>query len=979
MKNFLLVFTLVLLAPFLKSQNDKQNRILDSLKQVVKSDMADSFKYAALINLSWYEYMKIDTDSAFKYAQIHYDLGIKNKDSVAAFDGQLNMGNAMLYKGEYEKALEYFEISKSIQLQISPYDNATAYINRGVCFRNLGNKGAAKNSYQTALQICEQNDVTSLLPKLYGNLANIYDNDGDYEKAIDFHLKSLRLKEENSDSTGMAITFMNLGTIYADLNNNEKSIDYYRKSIAFAKSESHLVLLAVANINLSNTLYNIKRIDEAFEALKEAEDAALKTGNKNHLSMIYDYYGSFYSELKENEKALTYLNKAFELYSEINYKAGIAQVLTNIATIQKDQNNLDEAITQYEKALAIYDSIENLNERRDVYKIIALAYKDIGNYEKAFYYFEKYTIFNDSILNNSNKNKVLEFEYQKKAIADSVKAAEETKLQTALLDAEKAKSTKRTQQNYFLIAGLAIALIFGIVLFNRNRITKRQNEIIAKQKEQLAELDLLKNDFFTNITHEFRTPLTVILGAASNIKNSNDAELIKRNGQRLLKLINQILELSKLEDGSLGINKKQIDAVAFTKYLTDSYKSLAMSQNKSLEFTSHVNEQFMDIDQDKYQTIIGNLVSNAVKFTPENGAIQIEANSDGQHLNISIKDSGEGIPEEELDRLFDRFYQVKGSKSQKIGSGVGLALTKELVLRFNGSIVVKNHQNGGAIFTVTLPIAQQAPKTDFKAIETSGSKKPSLQIEAELDKNDEKPILLLVEDEPDIQSFIKSTLANDYNIIMANNGEEGVAMAMEQVPDIILSDVMMPVKDGLELTDELKNDARTSHIPIALLTAKVDLESRLEGLKRGADVYLPKPFEKEELLLQLGNLQEQQKRVREHFGSIKTATKKTPIINEVIEIENEFITRLKETISANFENENFGIEELSKTIGMSRTQLHRKLKALTAKSASQFVNEFKVKKACELLLDPENNVSEVAYALGFTDPNYFTRVFTKIK
>jgi signal transduction histidine kinase/DNA-binding response OmpR family regulator len=925
--------------------------------------------------------MNSNTDSAYKYANTLYLLGIQHKDTLAIIDGIDAVANTFMSKGQYKIALEYFsELPK--ECEIPPAIESKILSSIGVCYKKLDDLKTGLQYYKKALKVEYDNNIELAQGKILGNMGILYDQLGKYEKAIDCHFKALKIKESLHDSVGISYSYLNLGIVYADLNNFEKANECMEKAIYMAKSTNNYGLLVNAYLNAFGLNYT-SDADKALKYLKEAEKMALNMGNDRLLSGIAKSYGQYYSQIKNYKEALESYNIALELDLKSNDRNGVAICYMDIGKIYYETGNLDQCLKAYNNSLERFKTIDNLYSRKTLHKLLYEVYSEKLNYEKALNNYILFTNLNDSINNTENRESLLKrelkFEYEKKAAVDSIMAAEAAKLQTALLDAEKAKSTKRTQQNYFLIVGLAIALIFGLVLYNRNRITKKQNQIIAKQKEQLAELDIIKNDFFTNITHEFRTPLTVILGAAGNIENSNDVELIKRNGQRLLKLINQILELSKLEDGSLGINKRQIDAVAFTKYLTDSYKSLAMSQNKSLEFISKVPEQFMDLDEDKYQTIIGNLVSNAVKFTPENGAIQIDANSNGQRLEISIKDSGDGIPEEELDRLFDRFYQVKGSKSQKIGSGVGLALTKELVLRFGGSIAVKNHAKGGAVFTVTLPITQQAPKTDFKATGKSEANSPTQQIEAEVEKNDEKPILLLVEDEPDIQSFIKATLANDYNIIIANNGDEGVNMALEQVPDIILSDVMMPVKDGLELTDELKNDARTSHIPIALLTAKVDLESRLEGLKRGADVYLPKPFEKEELLLQLSNLQEQQKRVRAHFGSVETTKENNPVVDEAIEIEDEFITKLKETIASNFENESFGIEELSKAIGMSRTQLHRKLKALTGKSASQFVNEFKIEKACELLLEPENNVSEVAYALGFSDPNYFTRVFTKIK
>ncbi|MFY0674001.1 MAG: tetratricopeptide repeat protein [Bacteroidia bacterium] len=978
-----LFFSTILIITSLQVSGQDRS-IIDSLKLISnKESNLDTQRLKALYSVTE-SFGTNMSDSILKYGNELIDLSKELKNKY--FEGQAYKRISMMYinTGNHKTAIDYCDKAIDLFTQENHYSGiAAVLLNKGICYRRIGELSNAENAYLAGQKIAKKHEIIHLEINALSNLGNIMDDMGNYKDAIDFHTRALELREKRDDILGIGISCLNIGIMHFDQGDFNDARDYFEKARKCFKEKNHPSGISVSLMNLGNVERKQKNNDDALNYYRKSINIQDSAGSDYLIVANNLNIAEIELERKNFQKASFHNGKALKLALKQNYKEGVILSYTSLGNIYNEKGRNDSALFYYKKAYDIAKEVNAIREISSSASSVYLILKKMNKYEEALPWFEEHVILEDSMKSEEVKRDIikkdLELQFAKKAAADSIKTAEATKVQTAQLEAEKAKSTKRTQQNYFLIVGLVLAFGFGIVLYNRNRITKKQNLIIAQQKEQLAELDHLKNDFFTNITHEFRTPLTVILGAASNMENSTDAELIKRNGQRLLNLINQILELSKLEDGSLGINKKQIDAVAFTKYLTDSYRSLAMSQNKSLDFKTFASEQFMDLDEDKYQTIIGNLVSNAVKFTPENGLIEIETKSDGKQLEINIKDSGEGIPEGELDRLFDRFYQVKGSKSQKIGSGVGLALTKELVLRFNGGITVKNQAEGGAIFTVTLPITNKAPLSDFRASTITTAKHTLVENDEEqLQDHNDLPILLLVEDEPDIQQFIKSTLADNYKLLVANNGEEGVNIALEQVPDIILSDVMMPVKDGLELTNELKNDARTSHIPIALLTAKVDLESRLQGLKRGADVYLPKPFEKEELLLQLNNLQEQQKRVRNHFSLTEIKNDSTPA-NEAIEIENEFISSLKNTITANFENEKFGIEELSKTMGMSRTQLHRKLKALTGKSASQFVNDFKIDKACELLLLPENNVSEVAYSLGFTDPNYFTRVFTKIK
>ena len=920
-----------------------------------------------------------------------------NAISIELINSYSTLGLIHFNLGGFADSKTLFQKAVSLSTKANKrYHIAFNKLKLGYAMHKLGQPDSAYAEYEAALAIATNLKEEILKATIIELLGTYYLDNSDYSKSLEYFYESLSIRQRLNAKMQLSKSYTNIGLVYLNQKDTEKAIENFKIGLERALEQNDLRTAGKLYGNIGIVYKQQKKYNKTLDFYNKALEIAIKRNDKYEEARTLGNLGSLSQSMCKYVDAVEYMRRARRIKIELRairdliydvQNLGYVNFLLSTDSVRAKLGPLNPSFLkskEYHQNRSIYllkrcsnlvDSIDGEKSQK-LYSVgnLVWVYIQMDDYKNAFSTHLELSNLEKQINNETTTERIAELE----AVQEKLKTEKELALSIEREQIQQEASEKRQNLIYLLIIGIGLLLFLAILVLRRYQISKKQNSIIAEQKEKLTKLDEVKNNFFTNITHEFRTPLTVILGAAGNIENSEDSNLIKRNGQRLLNLINQILDLSKLEDGSLKINKKQIDAVAFTKYLTDSYKSLALSQNKTLEFKSSVGEQFMDLDEDKYQTIIGNLVSNAVKFTPKNGDIKIETNSDGQQLNISIKDSGDGIPKDELDRLFDRFYQVKGSKNQKIGSGVGLALTKELVLQFNGSISVKNHENGGAIFTVSLPITKQAQKVDFTALARVGIEKASIEIKDDEIEDNNKPILLLVEDEPDIQSFIKATLANNYNLLIANNGEEGIELALANVPDIILSDVMMPGKDGLELTNALKNDARTSHIPIALLTAKVDLESRLQGLKRGADVYLPKPFEREELLLQLSNLQEQQKRVRQHFGASKVETPETQII-EAIEIEDEFITKLKETISANFENESFGIEELSSTISMSRTQLHRKLKALTGKSASQFVNEFKIEKACELLMLPDNNVSEVAYSLGFADPNYFTRVFTKIK
>lgn len=557
-------------------------------------------------------------------------------------------------------------------------------------------------------------------------------------------------------------------------------------------------------------------------------------------------------------------------------------------------------------------------------------------------------------------------------------------------------------------------VLFGIIWLRRinseNRRleeeVKRRTKKIEEQAEELRELDKLKTRFFTNISHEFRTPLTVISGMITQIKENpgqwlnKGLDLIHRNSSQLLSLINQILDLRKLESGALTANLSQGDIIHYLKYLSESFISIAKSKGIKIHFLSSISELYMDFDPEKILHIFSNLLSNALKYSGDGDDIYIQIYSstvgDTELLELQIKDTGEGISAEALPYIFDRFYQVdpdiyRGASQKPQGTGIGLALTKELVVLLNGSIEAQSTKGEGTTFILKFPVTRNAAliatqagpfvqdsiQSDVKiSAPDQKQKTPELLPDPEpviLKKSDVQttlPVLLIVEDNNDVQEYLIACLENHYQLLVANNGQEGMDIALDQVPDLIVSDVMMPVKDGFELCNTLKNDERTSHIPIILLTAKADFDSKISGLEKGADAYLAKPFEPKELLVRLNKLLELRKKLQAYYRSLNVSElPKT--------IEDTFILKVRRAIEENLDDEDFGILHLCKAIGLGRAQLHKKIKALTDYTPAIFIRTIRLQKAKKLLETSELNISEVAYEVGFKDPAYFSRVFAE--
>lgn len=549
----------------------------------------------------------------------------------------------------------------------------------------------------------------------------------------------------------------------------------------------------------------------------------------------------------------------------------------------------------------------------------------------------------------------------------------------------------RSNVAYGLYLLLLAAIVTGFVLYQRKRWQlKTQLKLKAEEAKKLKELDHVKSRIYTNITHEFRTPLTVIQGMVEQIKNNPKDDLlqrirvIKRNSKSLLQLINQMLELSKLESGYLKFNLLHDDITKYLGYLTESFHSYANDKGIHLNFYAEDSPVYMDYDPEKIERIVGNLLSNALKFTPEFGKVMVIARQslkkEKEHLELEVRDNGIGISRENLKKIFDRFFQTddRSTRAQG-GTGIGLALVNELVRLHQGWVEVESVPEKGSMFKVFLPITHQATKEHLLSSETDSERIPETEkkrneAQISIAAEDEKPELLIIEDNDDVVYYLESFLCKEYRISRASNGIEGIQKALEIIPDIIISDVMMPGMDGFEVCDNLKSNEITSHIPIIILTAKASREDRLSGLQKGADAYLMKPFNSEELQVRLKKLIEIRKQIRNHYSTYHLHGK---VLNEQTSHEARFIEKLQKTVEAQMEDEQFDITRLCRNLRMSRSQLHRKIKALLDTTPAMYIRFIRLEKAKYLLDHSDKTISEIAFETGFKSPSYFTYSFAE--
>jgi len=562
----------------------------------------------------------------------------------------------------------------------------------------------------------------------------------------------------------------------------------------------------------------------------------------------------------------------------------------------------------------------------------------------------------------------------------------------------------------------------------KNQQLEKQTLKLKEQSGKLEEMDRMKSRFFANISHEFRTPLTLIMGPMEQMlstsrdkEQTNQLNLMLRNSQRLLTLINQLLDLSRFDSGKMRLQASRQNIIPFLKGILASFELLAVQRKIDLTFSVDAGdgdegeEILLYFDAEKLEEVFSNLLSNAVKFTPPGGKITVTVKRSLEKtkekgippipgfLEISVRDTGVGIPKEKLEHIFDRFYQVEGSTSDSRdhdykGTGIGLALAKELIDLHHGRIDVHSSEGKGTEFIIRLPMGKEHLKPGeivelpitpsdlikpgkmaerYMTEEGENEEKPTEAYEEKKDIDEEpeaqeKNVILVVEDNADVRKYIRGPLEPFYTVVEAANGREGINTAKEIIPDLIISDIMMPEADGCELCRELKNDIKTSHIPIILLTAKASEESIIEGLETGADDYITKPFNTKILVARIKNLIDLRQQLQQ---KIQRQLMLQPAEISVSSMDKTFIKELQDTIEKNLSEPEFNVDQLGKKLYMSRASLYRKIQALTGEAPRDFIRSYRLKRGAQLLKANFGNVTEVAFEVGFSSTAYFTKCF----
>lgn len=538
---------------------------------------------------------------------------------------------------------------------------------------------------------------------------------------------------------------------------------------------------------------------------------------------------------------------------------------------------------------------------------------------------------------------------------------------------------------WFCYLLVIVGAIVGYIRY-REKLIKLEHRAEANrlESERLKAFGQVKNQFFANIAHELRTPLTVITGLANRIKKTpsdketpDNAEHILRQSETLLHLSSQVLDLARLDSLEMQLQPVNGDICSFIRLQVNSIEPLAAGKGVSISMALPQEGIFMDFDPHQLQKVMNNLLNNAIRHTPSTGKVEISAQIAGSgYLKMEINDTGEGILPEDLPHVFDRFYQSRQINRMVGASGIGLTLTRDLVKLMRGTITVESQPGKGASFTIFLPIENKATKD----IAGNLSAPPAPGVSAGLpqygDQNTDLPILLIVDDNPDIQAFLQICLHEHYQLHIASNGDEGIKKALELIPDLILTDAAMPEKSGYDLTEALKSDERTNHIPIVMLTARVENNDRLLAHAKGVNAFLTKPFLEEELLLILRNLMQLQAELKHRYSQIMLQPEADFDPEHDQQKEDAFMEKMLVVFEGNYKDESFNLEKLCQILNISSSQLDRKMKALAGQSPMQMLRRYRLGKAQQLIRNiPGISIKEVCFQTGFKSPAHFSRLY----
>ena len=783
-------------------------------------------------------------------------------------------------------------------------------------YRRMGMLDVAQSYHYQALSLCDESSDTTYQMrknrvKALNGLGNIYLSIYSYDDADSVFRQALEGEHQLGSATGQAINYANLGSIYSARGDDEKALDYYRQSMFYNKKDSNLLGMALCHLYFGNIYERRQQYDLALREYEQSDRMMTDLKDLWHALEPRLALASVYYHTHKDAKAQALLDRADATARQINSWEHIVEVHHLYFQLMQRQGRYHEALDHH---------------------LIATAYQD-------------------SILDNEKLDRIHN-------IGINIERTRQQKMVD--MAQNELQTEKRIRQQSAWLFGLTVILLLAVIsaLLYVQRMRHRSMEM-------MREASRLREDFFTNITHEFRTPLTVILGLSRKIREntevpqsvSDKASTIERQGNRLLTLVTQLLDISKVKSVIGEPNWQHGNICAQVAMLLETYIDYAANRGVTLKY--HYDQAIeMDFVPDYVNKVMSNLVSNALKFTPNGGTISVNLYQRGDRLHIDVSDTGHGISSDKLAHIFEPFY-TSGDMGEAKGTGIGLALTQEIISHLNGTITAESQVGKGTTFHIVMPIQNRSadPVTETE-IGNSG-----------------KPIIVVAEDNADVADLLCTQLEPFYEVVAARDGVEALKHAGEIIPDLVITDVMMPNMDGMALARAIRANDLTAHIPIIMVTARVTEQDRIEGIKAGADAYLVKPFNTEELLTRVAKLLEQRIMLRDKYAQTIT---QAPVSDDAI--EDHFLARVEQVIVAHInKGEDITVTMVADDLNITARQLHRKVTGLINQSPAALIRITRINCAKTIMAaKPEMPLKSVALACGFTDYSHFAKVFRTV-
>lgn len=855
-----------------------------------------------------------------------------------------------------------------------------------VVLRRYGNMLRNESRFESALKIhsaglkrAEAMGDTIELVQALNNLGTDYRRLGELDAAQDYHYLAWTLCRETSDTTYLAqrnkvVSLNGLGNIYLQMGNLSRADSTFRLSLAGEIKMKDTLGMAINNANIGCIFEQKGQIDSAWVYYRRSMELNKQAKSDLGISICHTYFGSLYEKDNRYEDAMREYESAYELMRDSEDKWHAINSLIAIAGVHHAMGHEDQVLDYLARAKDIAEQIKSTEHLAKVYHLYYQHYKRVGDHSRALACYERASALDESLIDMEKSNRILNTTLRIE------RAQQKRYIDKANYTIENQRETERNNRIIFI--SILLVLVCGVVTLLYIMRLRNQGHKSLKQMNTLREV------FYTNITHEFRTPLTVILGLSKALETREDLPsdvrdkmvVIQRQGKSLLKLINQLLDISKIKSSAGDPAWCHGDISTQISMIVESYQDYAESQNLQLQFTCQ-DHIMMDFVPDYVNKLMNNLLSNALKFTPEHGKVNVSVWQESATLHITVSDTGKGMEPEELEHIFEPFYQVAHTVNYA-GTGIGLSLVRLILDSIGGTIVAESEPNKGTTFSVSVPVKHEikkpyVPDDDLESDEMIALSDGEQRLEdQESDGEHECCRILVIEDNPDVANYIGSQLEGEYAISYASDGVQGVARARELVPDLIITDLMMPGMDGLDVCRQIRVNTLTDHIPVIVVTAKVSEEDRIAGLEAGADAYLTKPFNHDELRVRVEKLLQRCQMLREKYSQYISEGKEEEV--SMPDLDREFVAKTVSTLELLMQEQKVDIDCLADRMCLSARQFRRKITAITGDSPAAFILRSRMKRAQQLIAtEPDLTMEQVSEQCGFNNYNSFYLAFRK--